>query len=314
MIDMSSSALSEVSTASQTGAVTARTTTAPAGSISFVFTILHDAADVLPLLNVLEKVRRPDDEVIVLIREGRPQTYTQPPEWVRIVAVPDVSIFRQRTYIPVLCSKEWVVLLEDHIMVEPAAFEAIRALIREQPDLDIIPFIAKNLTSVGTWDWAIFMFTFALVWGPLDHSPPFSAVTSSIVRRASLGPELRDGEWELRVIPRIFQTGKRAYSNAIFMDHIKPKTFWGAVTNIFLNARSGAELQLALGNPKRDILWEGWYTFWHRPGELMRALAARRHELPAGTQLRLHVLGFTHLTGFIVCLLFGGGRAAYLLD
>jgi hypothetical protein len=66
-------------------------------------------------------------------------------------------------------------------MVEPSAIEDIR-LIRERSDIDLIPFLGKNLTSTGRWGWANFLFTFALVWAPLDHRPPFSIVTSAVVQ------------------------------------------------------------------------------------------------------------------------------------
>jgi len=268
------------------------------------------------LLKTLESIKGPDDEVILLISEDHPEIATFRPDWLRVAKFPGASIFRLRGQIPAVCQREWVVLLEDHVMIEPSAIEAIRTLIREQPDLDIIPFVAKNLTSTGTWDWAIFLFTFALVWGPLDRPPPFAFVTSAIVRRTRLGTgaPLKDGEWELRTIPGLFQTGKHAFSNAIFIDHIKPKTLFEALVNIYYNSRSGAWLQLGLGETRRKIMREGWYNFMPRPGRLMRAVAARKHILPAGTRVRLHVLGFTHMIGYILGVLFGGSRAAYDLD
>jgi hypothetical protein len=269
-----------------------------------------------PLLKIVASAKRPDDEVILLVSEDHAEAATFRPSWLRVVEIPDASVFRLRSQIPAICRREWVVLFEDHVMVEPGAIEEIRRLIREQPDLDLIPFVAKNLTSTDTWDWAIFLFTFALVWAPIGRPPPFAVVTSAVVRRSRLGSgaALQDGEWELRVIPGIFQTGKFAYSNAISIDHIKPKSCREALINIYQNARSGAALQLDLGSEPRTVVREGWYTFARRPGELMRALAERKHELPAGTGLRLHVLGFTHMIGFVLAVLFGGGRAAHDLD
>jgi hypothetical protein len=288
----------------------------PAGSISFVITARRYTNRIDPLLKLVASAMRPEDEVILLVSIDDPETATFRPAWMRVVKIPDASIFQLRGQIPVICQREWVVLLEDHVMIEPSAVEEIRTLIREQPGLDLIPFVAKNLTSTGTWDWAIFLFTFALVWAPLDHPPPFSPVTSAIVRRTSLGSgaPLKDGEWELRTISRLFQTGKLAFSNAIFIDHIKAKSFLEALINIYYNSRSGAGLQLALGNTPRKVIREGWYNFVRRPGELMRAVAARKHVLPTGTRLRLHVLGFTHMVGYILGVLFGGDRAAYELD
>lgn len=287
-----------------------------AGSISFVITARRYSNRVDPLLKVVASAKRLDDEIILLVSEDHADAATFRPAWLRVVAFPNASIYGLRSQIPAVCQREWVVLLEDHVMVEPGAIEEIRRLIREQPDLDLIPFAAKNLTSTEKWDWAIFLFTFALVWAPLARPPPFAIVTSAIVRRSRLGSgaALQDGEWELRVIPGIFRTGKLAFSDDIFIDHIKPKSAREAMTNIYQNARSGAGLQLDLGRRSRPVIREGWYTFARRPGELVRALAERKRDVPAGTRLRLHVLGFAHMIGFVLAVLFGGGRATYDLD
>jgi hypothetical protein len=46
----------------------------------------------------------------------------------------------------------------------------------------------------------------------------------------------------------------------------------------------------------------------------MRTLTPRRRELPAGTQARLHALGFMYLVGNITATLLGGGRAVFHID
>jgi hypothetical protein len=46
----------------------------------------------------------------------------------------------------------------------------------------------------------------------------------------------------------------------------------------------------------------------------MRTLTARRNELPAVTQARLHALGFMYLVGNVTATLFGGGRAVFYID
>jgi len=43
----------------------------------------------------------------------------------------------------------------------------------------------------------------------------------------------------------------------------------------------------------------------------MRTLTARSNESPAGTQARLHALGFIYLVGNVTATLFGGGRAVF---
>src|SRR5207302_1937766 len=137
------------------------------------------------------------------------------------------SAFALRAHVPAVCRKEWVVVLEDHALIGPRTIDAVRELIRAKPELDLIPFLAKNLTSVSRWGWANFLYNFAPVWAPLDTPPPFSVVTSAIVRRAKLGHQtpLEEGAWELRVIPGIFSRGETASSNDVFFDHVKPLNF-----------------------------------------------------------------------------------------
>jgi hypothetical protein len=212
-----------------------------------------------------------------------------------------------------VCRKEWVVVVEDHAVIGPRTVDAIRELIRAKPELDLIPFLAKNLTSVSSWGWANFLFNFALVWAPLDKPPPFSIVTSAVVRRAKLGGEtpLEEGAWELRVIPEIFSEGRTASSNDIFFDHVKPLNLVSALTIAFHNSRAGAALQRKLGIPVRNIIYEGWYSAGPRPRLLAEAVAHRMDELPARSFGRVRLMGCAHLVGNIVGSFFGGGRSGH---
>jgi hypothetical protein len=289
---------------------------APPGSISFVIATGGRGTHVRPLLNTLDLARRSDDEVILLANEDYVHTFTHRPPWLRIVAIPDASVFHLRSHVPAVCRKEWVVVLEDHSLVDTSNVEAIRRLIRERPTIDMIPFLAKNLTETKPWEWAVFLHTFALLWAPLDHPPPFAAVTSAIIRRTAFGTDapLKDGEWELRTLPRIFSTGKHEYSNDIFIDHVKPGNIIPSVAVVFHNARACAVLQRRLGASVLALIMEGLHTFGPRPGMLMQAIEPRRHELPAGMRFRLHALGFAQLVGYLTAILFGAGRSAYKVD
>jgi hypothetical protein len=204
-------------------------------------------------------------------------------------------------------------VLEDHAVTGPRTIDAIREMICANPELDLIPFLAKNLTSVSPWGWANFLFNFSLVWAPLHSPPPFSVVTSAVVRRAKLGGEtqLDEGAWELRVIPKLFSEGRTASSNDIFFDHVKPLNFRSALAIAFHNSRAGAALQRKLGIPVRNIVYEGWYCAGPRPRLLAAAVAHRMHELPARSLARVRLMGCAHLIGNIVGSFFGGGRSGH---
>jgi len=163
----------------------------PSGSISFVVAGGEYSDLCVPLLKRLAAALQADDELILVVRRDHPQIATFRPERLRVIEIAGASIYRMRALLPKICQREWVVLLEDHTMVEQSAIDDIRRLIRERPDIDLIPFLGKNLTSTGRWGWANFLFTFGPVWAPLDHPPPFSIVTSAVIRRSCLGAESR---------------------------------------------------------------------------------------------------------------------------
>ena len=141
-------------------------------SISFVVTARERLDQAAPNLAAFRPKAGEADEIIVITGCAAPTAATA--SWYSVFAVPDPSEFALRAQVPAVCRKEWVVVLEDHAVIGPHTIDAIRELIRAKPELDLIPFLTKNLTSVSSWGWANFLFNFALVWAPLDKPPPFS--------------------------------------------------------------------------------------------------------------------------------------------
>jgi hypothetical protein len=227
---------------SENASTDAATIEGRAGSASFILTsheFEHSGAN----LKLLRPALRAGDEVIVLTASEP----VRPPEasWFRVVSVPGASDFTLRSHIPAVCRNEWVVLLEDHALVNKRTLDAILEVIRNKPKADLVVFLGKNLTSVSRWGWAIFLHVFALVWAPLQGPPPFSPVTSAVVRRSKPRSDARlaQGAWELQIIPRIFNSGKIEHSNDIFINHVKPMSLGSALRLGYHNARAGAALQ-----------------------------------------------------------------------
>jgi|ERR1700688_1234742 len=288
-----------------------------ATSISFVVITETNTRDCGAILEVLKLTKKPTDEVIVLTRSDRASEINMVDQsWFRVVGISDASIFTLRAWIPTLSRNDWLVVLEEHSLVTIATLDAIRSTIQNQTDIDLIVFLGKNLTSVGPWGWANFLHTFALIWAPLDSSPPFSCVTAAIVRRAALETEaaLREGEWELQTIPGIFARGRIAYSNDIYIDHNRPLNAISGVLIAFHNARAGAGIGRSLERSIKSTLSEGWNAFIQRPPLLARALAARWSEVPPGTLWRMHIIGLVHLIGNVVGVFFGPGKSAHKID
>jgi hypothetical protein len=288
-----------------------------AGSISFVVITENNVRDCDAILEVLSLGKHPIDDVIVLTRSDRvSEINTADRPWCRVIGISDASIYSLRAVIPTISQNDWLVVLEEHSLVTIATLDAIRSTIQNQSDIDLIVFLGKNLTSVSPWGWANFLHTFALIWAPIDEPPPFSPVTSVIVRRAALQTDcaFREGEWELRTIPQIFARGRIAYSNDICVDHIRRLTIISCFLINYHNARAGAGIGRGLGRSVRRLLVEGWCTFYRRPSQLARARAARWSELPPGTLGRIYMVGLIHLIGTVVGTFFGPGQSVHKID
>ena len=306
--------VSSMGQTAETGAADSLALNQNRDSISFVVTAREGLDHAAPNLAAFRSKLHDDDEVIV-ITGCEPAGAATPAtgSWFSVVTLPGASAFALRAHVPAVCRKEWVIVLEDHAVIGPRTIDAVRELIRANPELDLIAFLAKNLTSVSPWGWANFLYNFTPVWAPLDGAPAFAVVTSAIVRRAKLGGEkpLEEGAWELQVIPGIFSRGGTASSNDIFFDHVKHLNFASALTIAFHNARAGAALQRKLGIPIRNIVYEGWYCAGPRPRLLAEAASHRMDEFPARSFGRVRLMGCAHLIGNIVGSFFGGGRSGH---
>jgi hypothetical protein len=287
---------------------------AAAGTITFIVTTENGVGHCRAIMDRLRTARREGDEVILLVRADRVAGLDVPVEpWFRVVPVAgDVSSFGLRREIPLLAAREWVVLLEEHSLVTPASIDAARELIRERTDIDLGVFLARNLTVTTPWGWATFLYTFVRVWAPLAGPPAYVPVTAAIVRRGALGTErLRGGAWEFEVVPRLLAGGRFAYSNDVYIDHVKPVGAVSGIVLIFHNARACAHLWRGLGRSPLHLWSVSCATLIEDVGPL---LAGREAELPRGTRVRLRAIRLAHLLGISVGLLLGGGRSAHKLD
>jgi hypothetical protein len=286
-------------------------------TISYVVVTENNVRHAGPILDVIAEAKSDGDEAILLTRSDHVGDLSGPPRpWLRVVGIPDANIFTLRAQLPAVARKDWVLLVEEHSLVTQQTLLAVQDVIAKTPGIDLVVFLGKNLQAVTKWAWANFVHTFALVWAPLDHPPPFSPVTAAVVRREAIGTEhpLQEGEWELRLIPRIFETGRFAYSNDIYIDHFRPLNALSCFLLNFHNARAGAALQRRLGVRRTQILREGRNTRVKRPYALDRAIAPRSHELPAPMLGPLRVIGWAFHLGMIAGVLLGAGRSGHKLD
>ena len=286
---------------------------AAAATITFIVTTENGVGHCRTVMDRLRSARRESDEVVLLVRADRADGLDVELEpWFRVVAVAgDPSTFDLRREIPLVATREWVVLLEEHALVTPESIDAARELIRRQPEVDLVVFLARNLTVTTPWAWATFLYTFLRVWAPLVGTLSYAPVTSAIVRRRVLGSDrLREGTWEFEVVPRLFEEGRFTYSDDVYIDHVKPVGPVSGFVLVFNNARACASVWRSLGRSRRKL----WAASWAELTEDLEPLLEGRADLPRGTRLRLRAMRVVHLLGIGVGALFGAGRSAHRLD
>ena len=286
------------------------------GGVSFVVTSRDGYAAAAPLFEVLRPARRPDTELVLLTAaDCRADAELLSNRGIRAVEVPGASIFDLRSRIPVACRKDWVFLVEDHAMLDRQAIDAAYRLIEERPEIDLIPVVGKNLTSVTAWGWANFIQTFVFHWAPLDHRPGSCLTTNVVVRRSRLGNSaLAPGQWEFSLIPGIYKTGRVGFSNEVSVDHIKHVDLVSAFALNFHNARACAGLVGRNGRSVGSSVRRAWRSYLRRQGQMRAKIAMRSQELPAGLGWRLRITGMAHFLGTVAGSCFGGGKSIQILD
>jgi hypothetical protein len=289
---------------------------AAAGSIAFIVVTSNVDDGALAVIDSLRRLPIDDDEVVLLTRAVHALDRMQIERpWLRVVQVDVADLFQLRCHIPTVSKKEWLFILEDHAFIDDSAMTAMRTTIRERRDIDLVAILTKNLTSVSAWDWASFVYGLAPIWPPLDQAPPFALVTSALVRSAALGPQLplAVGAWEFRVIPELFSSGRYAYSNEIYVDHVKSRNCLAHVQNGYLNNRVCAALHRRFGMPKRVLFREAVQHIFTYPRKIAPIIARRQLELPSGTMARVRFLALAFGFGILMGTFFGQGRSAHRL-
>jgi hypothetical protein len=234
--------------------------------------------------------------------------------WLKVLQIDAADIIELRSHLPTISRAEWLFLLEDHIVVDQSVLAAIRATIGERRDIDLVTILVKNLTSTSAWDWASFVYGLSPVWPPLKEPPPFSLATSAVVRSAALGARpLAAGEWEFQIIPRLYLSGRYAYSDEIYIDHISARSCLGHMLFGYLNNRACAAIHRRLGMSKTVLLREAWRNIFHYPSRIAPIVARRQSELPSGTMIRIRILTVVFALGIMMGAVAGAGRLTHKL-
>src|SRR5262245_47102943 len=116
----------------------------PAISISFIVITENGANRCGAVLDVLRPQKTAIDEVVVITSmDGASHPSLVEHSWFQVVGIPDASVFTLRARVPAIARKEWVVVLEEHSLVTSATLAALRSLICERDDVDLVQFLGK---------------------------------------------------------------------------------------------------------------------------------------------------------------------------
>jgi hypothetical protein len=285
------------------------------GSIAFVVVTSHEVPRALAILDTLQTWRHADDEFILLTRAGQAVEGMQRRPWLKMLQIDAADVIELRRHMPTISKAEWLFLLEDHSVVDQSVLAAIRTTISKRRDIDLVAILAKNLTSTSAWDWASFLHGLSPVWPPLKEPPPFALATSAVVRSVALGARrpLAVGEWEFQVVPRLYASGRYAYSDEIYIDHISARSWLGHMLIGYINTRACAAIHRRLGMSKAALLREAWSHIFDYPSKIAPIVARRQSELPSGTMFRIRILAGVLALGIMMGAVAGAGRLTHKL-
>jgi hypothetical protein len=237
---------------------------------------------------------------------------------VRVYHYPDESVFHLRSRIPELAGEcEWVVILEDHNLIDDSWIENIRsAMDRCGPDVSILVGTATNERSTDAWSWANFISVLGFHWAPMIQTPLEPLGFNVAIRRSLLGNgRLAVGQYESEIVPAAM---KAAHADPGFpVDHMQFRRFPEVIYYHWCNGR-------ATGAGMRDFSKRGSSlvrdhardTTFVRQKRLRAVLRNHplRDQLPRGTRLRMQLLALAHSLGALYGGRFGAGRSWFALE
>jgi len=273
---------------------------------------------VLPVADVLGKSQLKTFATHVLSGAADLGDITQIDETVNVSHYPGESVFHLRSRIPALAGNcEWVVILEDHNLIEetwPTKVQA--ALQRCDPDDMAIIGAATNTRSTDEWSWANFICVLGFHWSPEIGTPLQPLGFNVAFRRSMFGHErLALGQYEHEIVPRAMRAARPDRSFPV--DHMQFRRFPEVVYYHWCNGRvTGAGMRKFMKGGKRHVYKHAHNTTFPRQRTLREVM--RSHplgaELPGGTSIRAQLLAVAHSLGAIYGGWFGVGRAPWALE
>jgi hypothetical protein len=246
--------------------------------LSIVLAVRERTAELDAVLDaLLPQARSVGAETLVVGAVDLPAT-----DSVRLLPVDDADIYRLRAIGVREARGEIVAIGEDHAVPRPDWCEAILRAHAEHPDAAAVVGCLVNATD-GTLSGRANFMAFAAPYAPpmprvpAGRPPPLSTLS---LKRAALGElDGRLGDFEARLVPRLFREGRMAADERIVVDHQQDHGMAWSIINGFHGAR-GSYGYLRADDDWRTRLRDARWALSHWPrillGEARETVGQRR--------------------------------------
>ena len=205
---------------------------------------------------------------------------------------------------------DWVMVLEDHILISPNFISEFQRFIEHNSAQDATTFYAINGTTGSFGSRALFSWVWGLAESSLYPKKPepvcsaFAVKKSAVTKLLALHEkELEVGELEVQLIPELVNSCSSKFITHMEISHFEYVGIRVGAKAIFSNARIMGYLEASL------FSWRDWIKnlllrFLLRPNQIRKVKPAGLSEMAY-----LYLLAIIAFIGYFVGGLFGIGKA-----
>jgi hypothetical protein len=280
--------------------------------VEILITAPNGCDSAIELLKCLDNQINPSFKIKVLEASGNcsPTSFSPANFQVEHVYFNSHEEARMRRDAFIKSNADWIMVLEDHILISPNFISEFQRFIEHNSAPDATTFYAINGTSGSFGSRALFSWVWGLAESSLYPGIPEpvcsafavkkSAVMKSLARHAK---ELEVGELETKIIPGLINSCNSKFITHMEISHFEYVGITVGAKAIYSNAR-------IMGHLERSLLsWRDWnktllLRFSLRPKQIHQFAAKGFMEMAY-----LYLVALVAFTGFLIGGLFGIGKA-----
>jgi len=279
--------------------------------LSLAITVPDGTASCLPLRQLA--AMGDSEKIEVIVADGTDAPVPSGSPAMVHLRMPGADTLTLRRAAIARASHEWVVVIEDHCVLDPGFFAAYREAILAQPGIDLFSGAVTNETGPNPSSMANFLFGYCDHWPKSRARPSGALIANLAVRKSAIGDEALacDGGFEFETLARLGQASRYAHCARAVADHVQNGSLLECCRARFRNGRSTAASWRSYARES------GWalarHCFQHastlavrRPLYVLRSI---RGAYPSRWVLAPHffLLGASQAVGAMVEVLSGSG-------